>query len=71
MNANPVEEAGQTARSVVTGLSTQPVLLFLLFFILVVLGLFAWAGKSTRDHYDKLYEALFANQDKILNACNK
>jgi hypothetical protein len=57
------------ASSTVTALSRNPVLLALLVFILVALGLFAWVGANTREHYDNLYKALLDNQAKILDSC--
>ena len=70
MNAGPVEEVGATSRELIHSLSSSPVILFLLVFILVFLGLFAWAARDTRQHYDALYNALLANQAKLLANCH-
>jgi len=52
--AGPSEEIGQTARSVVTAFSSNPAMLFVLIFILVVLGLVVWNGESQREYYAEL-----------------
>ena len=48
------EEAGQTARAVVTSFSSNPAMLFVLIFILAVLGLVVWNGESQREYYAEL-----------------
>ena len=63
-------EAGETARGVVSALSGQPVMIFLLVFILAFLGIFAWVGKNQLAHYDKIYDSLLENQSKMLAICN-
>ena len=63
-------EAGETARGVVSALSGQPVMIFLLVFILAFLGIFAWVGKNQLAHYDRLYDSLLENQSKMLAICN-
>ena len=62
-------EAGETARSVVSNLSSQPVLLFLLVFILIVLFIFAWATEQIRGHQEEAMKALLANQTQLLQNC--
>jgi hypothetical protein len=52
-----MSEAGQTARNIVTAFSSQPAMLFLLLFILIVLGLVVWNGESQRSYYAELMKA--------------
>jgi hypothetical protein len=71
MSPGPAEEAGQTARTVVDAMKGSPLILFLLIFILVFLGLFAWATNNTRLHYEGIYKDMLDNQAKLLERVGK
>jgi hypothetical protein len=69
MNPGPAEEAGKVATAAVTALSGTPWILALLIFNLTFLGLLAWVGRDTRQHYDNLNKSLLENQARILENC--
>lgn len=56
MNPGPVEEAGSTARSVVTALSSQPVVLALVVFNVLYLVGSIYGDIRAGDRYEKASE---------------
>lgn len=48
-----IEEAGQTARGVVSGLAGQPVLLGLVMIQLIVIVAVAWLSYQRQAHFDR------------------
>jgi len=52
----PVEEAGDTARTIVTALKSTPAILALVLFNLSFMGIVAWIQKSNGDRWQTLLE---------------
>jgi hypothetical protein len=52
-----MSESQSARHHVVTALSSQPLMLFVLIFVLIVLGLVVWNGESQRTYYAELMKA--------------
>lgn len=69
MNPGPVEEAGSTARSVVTALSSQPVVLALVVFNVLYLAGSIYGDIKAGDRYEKASERWKSLVESTMQRC--
>jgi hypothetical protein len=69
MTPGPVEEAGQTARGVITALSAQPGLLALVVFQAITLGLIGWLAYQRGENMQEERELFAKERTTIIEQC--
>jgi hypothetical protein len=66
MNPGVADEAGQTARSVVSSLKESPMTLALVVFNVIFIGSVFWLARENRANLDHVISTLLTQQDKAM-----
>jgi hypothetical protein len=71
MNPGPIEEAGSTARQLITGLATTPMILALVVFNLFYIGFSTWLQHEQGKRFTENQATWERLTEKLLTLCQE